>query len=192
MRLGRVTVQTTESEADGVGSAWIGVLTKGQSGDRDKVRMRWIRSAKERHGRFGWHCDKFRVQRRLLRPSRPCTPCPVRSPPSACLQKLFVMLPSATLRSTFSSSCYNTQTTQRWPKQPKQRLVVSKHRRTNVKLILIQEQPFLLALALRAVKHLQESTSTNLLPARRPPRNPQTTSPEHTMLASRKRRSRSP
>ena len=128
----------------------------------------------------------------LLRPSRPCTPCPVRSPPSTCLQKLFVMLPSATLKSTFSFSDYNTQTTQIWPKQQKQRLVVSKHRRTHVRLILIQEQPFLLALALRAVKHLRESTSTNPLPAKRPPRNLQTTSPEHTMLASRKRRSRSP
>ena len=37
---------------------------------------------------------------------------PVRSPPSACLQKLFVMLLSATLKSTFSFSDYNTQITQ--------------------------------------------------------------------------------
>jgi hypothetical protein len=34
MRLGRVAGQTTESEAGGDGSAWIGVLTKRQSGEQ--------------------------------------------------------------------------------------------------------------------------------------------------------------
>jgi hypothetical protein len=98
MRLGRVAGQTTESEAGGGGSAWIGVFDKGtERRASTKFGRVWIRSAEERHGQFGWHATSSGSKLRSLQhpPISTVLTLSADSPPSAWLTEIIPMLPSA-------------------------------------------------------------------------------------------------
>jgi hypothetical protein len=113
MRLGRVTVQTTESETGGDGSAWVGMLIKRQSGEQrqssdgmDLVSKRktwtvwfWLamRQASGSILHFVDHLDRAHPARDLTAFGH--------------ATEIIRMLPSASVKSTFSFFDHNTQTT---------------------------------------------------------------------------------
>lgn len=185
MRLSRVSVQVAVGNGDEDGSAWIVVSTTRQGGDgrQDSVGFDQ-KSARERAWVHVATSSRVHTPPATLR-----TPCPsaLTAFGMTLAEVTFseLLFPVASVKRAYTNNAI-------WPKQPKQRLVVSNSRRTCAIISLTRRQPFLLALAPLAVKHHRELTSTSPSLQKRPQRNPSTTTLEHTMLESRKRKSRSP
>jgi hypothetical protein len=110
MRLSRVTVQTTESETGGDGSAWVEMLLKRQSGEQ-RQSSDGMEPVSKRKTWTVWFWLAMRQAQGPFSTSATISTVhtlPADSPPSDMLQKLFVMLPSAGVKSTFHLFDHNT------------------------------------------------------------------------------------